>query len=426
MTIPDELVQRFLQAVQRSWADGSFVRLVIRPRHGAQAPDAPRRITGRLIQLHGQPHLSLTAHHTQHDRTWNLPLEQALDWLAGQLQSGPCNALLGTTQKDWQWQSTPQGPRLIPHRPSQTRIPPRSHDQPKASWLGPSAQGWLRALGLIDAQGRPFPSLAAKYHQIERYLEILSHQARACGWLPPPTTDLARTKTGPAQIPSSDASVLVAVDVGCGKGYLTFALWHLLHRIAGRAVRVLGIDRRSDLIASARQAAESIGAVGLEFICGDIAHSPLPPLDILVALHACNTATDAALRRGIEQGARLILVAPCCHQEVRPQLRAPPLWAPLLRHGLLAERFAEWITDGLRVLFLEWAGYEVKAIEFVPSEHTPKNLLLAAVRKNTPFANLLRRDQIQALKQQFGIQHHALDPLLQSPPATTPLPSPLS
>jgi hypothetical protein len=154
----------------------------------------------------------------------------------------------------------------------------------------------------------------------------------------------------------------------------------------------------------------------LEFIPGTIAQANLPRLDALIALHACNTATDDALRRGIELGAPLIIVSPCCHQEVRPQLGRPEPLAAVLRHGIMAERMAEWVTDGLRALFLEWAGYRTKVIEFVPTEHTPKNLLLAAVRQRAPFTDAAARRRIVELKQFFGIAHHALAPLLGNQP----------
>ena len=153
-------------------------------------------------------------------------------------------------------------------------------------------------------------------------------------------------------------------------------------------------------------------AAGLEFVSGTIERALLPHLDGLIALHACNTATDDAIRRGIELGARLIVVAPCCHKEIRPQLGKPEPFAAVLRHGLMEERMAEWLTDGLRALFLEWAGYRPKVMEFVGSEHTPKNLMIAAVREHEPFSDVQARQRILELKQHFGIKAHALDPLL--------------
>jgi hypothetical protein len=200
--------------------------------------------------------------------------------------------------------------------------------------------------------------------------------------------------------------------MGCGKGYLTFALWHLFARVWKRPVTVIGVEVREELVDSANALAQQIGAEGLEFTAGTIESATLPNVDALIALHACNTATDDAIRRGIELGAKLIIVAPCCHKEVRPQLGRPAPLAAVLEHGLMAERMAEWATDGLRALFLEWAGYRAKLIEFVSTEHTPKNLMIAAVRDGKPFASTAARARIGQFKEFFGIQHHALDPLL--------------
>jgi len=200
--------------------------------------------------------------------------------------------------------------------------------------------------------------------------------------------------------------------MGCGKGYLTFGLWHLMHRVWKQPVRVTGVESRADLVATTNKLARHIRAEGLEFISGSIASAKLTRVDALIALHACNTATDDAIKRGIELGAKLVVVAPCCHKEVRPQLGKPEPLAPVLRHGLMEERMAEWVTDGLRALFLEWAGYRTKVMEFVGSEHTPKNLMIAAVREREPFADNSARRRIEELKVFFGIEHHALDSLL--------------
>ncbi len=198
--------------------------------------------------------------------------------------------------------------------------------------------------------------------------------------------------------------------MGCGKGYLTFGAWHLFQRIWKQSVRVIGVEARDDLVKATNQLAQQIRADGLEFISGTIQSARLPPVDALIALHACNTATDDAIRRGIELGAKLIVVAPCCHKELRSQLGKPEPLAPVLRHGLMEERMAGWLTDGLRALFLEWAGYRTKVFEFVASEHTPKNLMIAAVREREPFSDEAAKKRIEELKRFFGIEHHALDP----------------
>jgi SAM-dependent methyltransferase len=262
-------------------------------------------------------------------------------------------------------------------------------------------------LGVTHANGRPKASMADKYRQITRYTEILNHLALDCGWDAPGSGD---------QVSGVTNQCLTIADMGCGKGYLTFAAWNLFHRTLQHEVKVIGIEARPELVRQANQVAGRIRARGLTFVEGDIAASQLPPLDALIALHACNTATDDAIRRGIELEARLLVVAPCCHQALRPLLGSPPPFTPLLHHGLFKERLAEWLTDGLRTLFLEWAGYRTKVIEFVSSEHTPKNLMITAVRDRESFTDASAKGRIVELKRFFEIEHHALDALLDEGP----------
>jgi len=319
--------------------------------------------------------LSLTYRYPTQDVTRNLPVNGATDWVREQITRHFRSALLGTTRRDWQL--TPNG--LVSHKPSATATPPRSHDLPKQTLLDESAHDWLDGLGVLR------PAMADKRRQIDRYLEILSHLAADCGW-------------------SGDVPLTIA-DMGCGKGYLTFGAWHLFCRIRGWPVRIIGVEARPELVGTTNKLARQIGAEGLEFVAGTIESVTLPPLDALIALHACDTATDNAIRRGIALSAKLIVVAPCCHKEVRPQLAHPEPLAPVLAHGIMAERMAEWATDGLRALHLEAAGYQTKVFEFVASEHTPKNLMIAAIRTGQPTG----RDQLERFREFFGIRHHALD-----------------
>jgi SAM-dependent methyltransferase len=278
----------------------------------------------------------------------------------------------------------------------------------RATLLDKSADDWLRGLGVLDRDGKLRASMADKHRQINRYLEILSHLAANVG-------SVAAAGVSPAAqtVFRQDAgSTLTLADMGCGKGYLTFGAWHLFSRIWKQPVRVIGVETRTDLVTTTNKLAKQIKANGLEFVSGTIESAQLPRVDALIALHACNTATDDAIRRGIELNARLIVVAPCCHKELRPQLGKPEPLAPVLRHGLMEERMAEWATDGLRALYLEWAGYRTKVFEFVASEHTPKNLMIAAVREREPFADASAKKQIEDLKEFFGVKQHALDPLL--------------
>lgn len=383
----------FLAKLQASLAADSFVRLALSG--AADTADRTRKVSVRLIELRGERRLSFTVSNGTREETRNEPVEAALgelrDWLGRNFQS----AMLQTTQRDWQLHLPLEGKaRLIPHKASHPAAPARAHDQGHAGFLDAAARDWLQGLEILDGEGRLRARMADKHRQVAHYLEIFSHLAKDCGWDQP----------GPA---------VTLADMGCGKGYLTFGLWHLFERAWHRSARIIGAEVRPELCQAGNALANRIGAAGLEFKPGTIASLELPQMDGLIALHACNTATDEAMLRGIELQAKLIVVAPCCHQEVRPQLGQPEPLAAVLRHGLMAERMAEWTTDGLRALFLEWAGYRVKMIEFIASEHTPKNLMIAAVKAGPAFAAEPARQRIRDLKTFFGIEHHALDSLLE-------------
>ncbi len=376
-----------------SLADSSFVRLVLSKPVNTELP---QKIFGRAVKLRGALYLSLTLRHPTRDVTQNLTLPEVTPWLAQQLGENFRSGLLGTTTRDWQFIFKEDGAaRLIDHRPADKNAPAREHDQKHAGLLDASARDWLAGLGILDLDGKVRASMADKHRQINHYLEIFSHLARECGWvgvaLPQP---------------------LHFADMGCGKGYLTFGLWHLFARTWKQPVRVTGVEARTELVTATNNLARRVHADGLEFVRGEIAAAKLSSVDALIALHACNTATDDAIRRGIELGAKLIVVAPCCHKEIRPQLGQPAPFAAVLRHGIMEERMAEWATDGLRALHLEWAGYRTKLMEFIGGEHTPKNLMIAAVREREAFKDEAVRQQIVDLKTFLGIQHHALDPLL--------------
>ena len=393
-----------------SLTKGTFARLVL------SAPvatgDTPQKVLGRFIMLKGVPHLSLTLRHATRDVTKNMPVAEGAAWLRGQLAQQFHSALLGTTRRDWQYISNAAGEaRLIDHQPSAKKTPSREHDQRHSGILDAAARDWLQGLDVLDVAGKVRISMADKHRQINHYLEILSHLASECGWIGAPGCEPATRRNAAEPV---GRPALHLVDMGCGKGYLTFGAWHLFQRVWKHPVRVTGVEARAELVAKTNQLARQIGAAGLEFVSGAIESAHLPPVDALIALHACNTATDDAIRRGIELGAKLILVAPCCHQELRPQFGKPAPFAPVLRHGVMEERLAEWVTDGLRALFLEWAGYRTKVMEFVGGEHTPKNLMIAAVRERDGFTDAGARLRIEDLKKFFSIERHALDPLLEA------------
>lgn len=251
----------------------------------------------------------------------------------------------------------------------------RAHDRRKPRLL-PEDHPVLRAIGIADERGRVKPSRQAKYRQVEEFLRDLA-----------PAVDDALA-SGRLRTPTAEDPLRV-VDLGCGNAYLTFAAHAFLSGVRGLPAHLVGVDVKAQSREHSTAVAEALGIAGtITFVQGDIAHASLDgilpgPPDVVLALHACDTATDDALARAVTWEAPLVLAAPCCHHDVAAQLRRAPTPAPyssLTRHGILRERFADTLTDALRASVLRRLGYRVEVIEFVESRHTPRNTLLRAVR----------------------------------------------
>jgi SAM-dependent methyltransferase len=261
--------------------------------------------------------------------------------------------------------------------------PPGAHDRVKERLL-PEDDPVLAALGFTDAQGRLKPSRQAKYRQVEEFLRDLApvvDDAVASGRVPTPT----------------DERPLRVVDLGCGNAYLTFAAHRYLSHVRGLPVRTIGVDVKAQSREHNAAVAEGLGlADELRFVQGDIATAELDERpDVVLALHACDTATDDALARAVTWEAPLVLAAPCCHHDVAAQLRRTPTPAPyslLTRSGILRERFADTLTDAMRAAVLRMVGYRVEVIDFVDSKHTPRNTLLRAVRTGSSGHDQVRRE----------------------------------
>ena len=209
-----------------------------------------------------------------------------------------------------------------------------------------------------------------------------------------------------------DRRELKIVDMGSGKGYLTFAAYDYFKNIRDVDVRVTGVDTKRELADLCNAIAKASQFDSLEFVVGSIADHDVGEVDILIALHACNTATDDAIYKGIAAKADLIVAAPCCHQEIRPQIVPPEMFRDILKHGVMLERVAETVTDGLRSLLLERSGYSTKLFEFVSIEHTPKNNMLVGTRLTDPVTPDVFDRQIAEIKSLYGIREHHLETLL--------------
>jgi hypothetical protein len=206
-----------------------------------------------------------------------------------------------------------------------------------------------------------------------------------------------------------EESMLSIADMGSGKGYLTFALYDYLTNIRKIRCRITGYDVRPDIIGLCYNVAVNQGFVGLTFQQKDIDQVDMTGIDMVIALHACDIATDMAIAKGIQGDAKYIIVAPCCHHQIRKDMKHDNVMSPMLQHGILEERQAEIITDGIRALIMEAYGYQTKVFEFISTEHTPKNLMITG-KKTKPDPTAMAK--VEAIKSFFGIPYHYLEKLL--------------
>ena len=393
--------ERFLSLVQAAIRDGTLVKLTLGKPHPKSPDSTLRNLFVRPVRLKSGPHLTFVWRHTTRDITKNLDAEEAVAIISTLLGWSFLDAHLFTPVQTAQLETVADGDgRLrIKLASSAPAVPSEKHDHEKTR-LVPTTAGWLRDLGVTNDRGQPREGMAAKLRQIERFSEILQHLLTEAGLLPDPTAD----KGEPAPDAPTLAAPLNVADMGCGKGYLTFATATLL----GNRANVTGIENRTELVGQCNRISVTHGLRHLQFIAGEIASVVLEPApDVLLALHACDTATDDALARGVAAGSRLIVVSPCCQKELRPQLIAPSVLADALQHGIFRERQAEFVTDALRAQLLEWAGYRTKVFEFVSTEHTAKNVMIAAIRDHAPFQPA-RLERLRAFGAFYGIKEQRL------------------
>ena len=315
----------------------------------------------------------------------------------------------GTWKLDLTQKSSTKGTcKFIKHKENRTaeEMKPMSHDQPKNVLLSPSAP-FFQKLGITDATGKPKIARSSKLRQCQKFVEIVSRLVDESNVL-------------------SESEQLRVVDMGCGRGYLTFALHsHLFDKYGNVDVQSKGIDVRPKLMNEVNAIATELGSDfdGLNFLTGTIESAEInDDIDILIALHACDTATDDSLWYGIKKNANVIVSAPCCHKEVRMYLDAHVAntknnhpYADILRHNIYKERIAETVTDSLRALLLEIADYDVQVFEFIGGEHTSKNVMITAVKRRKP-RTMTQKEQLKirlkSLAEMHGIKQQKLADLM--------------
>jgi len=248
-------------------------------------------------------------------------------------------------------------PRIVRHKPTMEACVP-SHDNTKNYIIEDGKPcDFLIELNVMTKDGNVIPKHYSKFRQINRYLEIIDDIYE---YLPKNRT-------------------IKIIDFGCGKAYLTFAIYHYLKELKNLDVQIIGLDLKKGVIDFCNEKANCLGYTGLKFLLGDIVEYKSDYADLVVTLHACDTATDFALMNAVKWNTKVILSVPCCQHELFNQI-SNDIHEPMLKHGILKDRLTEYLTDGLRGLKLESKGYDVSMIEFTSLEHTSKNILIKAIK----------------------------------------------
>jgi hypothetical protein len=385
---------QFEQLLISSIETQSFIKLTLGKYKGQEAGLC--NLVMRIVSLKSGVKLSLISVYRTKEVVKNYPIEEGLEIVKSMLGQTFMSGRLFTIEQDVQLEFNKKKiPRFTITKPTVTNSQatmPQAHDHQKNRPIKAENNLYLTSLGVVNDQGRIVKSMEGKFRQINKFIEIINSL-------------LISSKL----LEKNHVSVL---DMGAGKGYLTFALYDLLSHQLAKDTSIVGIESRSHLVDFCNGVARDVGFDGLSFEQGHIGDCRAESVDVTIALHACDTATDDAIHKGIMSRSSLIVLAPCCHQQIRKQMQPSAVIKDLLSFGILMERQSEIVTDGLRASLLELSGYDTNVFEFISPEHTSKNVMIAAVKHDRPVDRDRILNQINGLKQLYGIKLHYLEALL--------------
>ena len=340
-----------------------------------------KKVTMRPVSIKGEYMYQAEFHYDKKVTHENIPYFEGVDFAKEIIARDFKQINILTESEDIQiLASKPDNPRITA-RPADRGPANLSHNRQKQYLLEEGTPyDFLVQLGVMTEDGKVKKHHYDKFRQINRFLEIADN----C------FSDLP-----------SDGTLRI-IDFGCGKSYLTFALYYYLKLKRDRDVEIIGLDLKEDVIAFCNDTARKLGYDKLKFLVGDIADYDCEGADMVVTLHACDTATDYALINAVRWGSRVILSVPCCQHELFSQIHEP-VNDPMLKHGIIKDKFTELLTDALRGLKLEAAGYEVNMIEFTSLEHTSKNIMIKAVSGTSEKAMKKASAQYEDLKNFYNV-----------------------
>lgn len=394
-----EHIEQFISALEESLSLKDFVKISLGNYKGEE--ELLKQILVRKVLIKREDKLAFTFRYKTRDVVKNFAVVKGVNLISEYLRTGFKIGTLFTTQRDLIFEELNNGKIVLREtKPSTKEIPAVNHDQEKIRLIKPDSKPYLTELKITDADGKVFKNAQDKFRQINHYIEILSSLLK--------------------ELPVG--TIKKVADMGSGKGYLTFALYDYLHSVLKLNSEVVGVEYRQDMVDLCNAVAEKSAFDKLNFVQGTIEDYNAEDVNLLIALHACDTATDDAIFKGIKANAELIVVAPCCHKQIRREIEQNKVKNDvsfLTKYGIFLERQAEMVTDGIRALILEYFGYKTKVFEFISDAHTPKNVLVVGIKKAESLKTKAESERqaeilekIKASKSYFGIGYHHLERLL--------------
>ncbi len=352
----------------------------------------------KQVEIKGEVRLQFTYHYKFQDIIKNLSTDEANQEITRLLMEDFNIANLLTQERDYELKISKNFTvTILAKKPTIKNLPSRQHDVAKKRFIDIS-QKYLHLLDITTEDGVVLKSMTDKYRQIEKFVEII---------------DNLLNKSGIIKLPKINI-----LDMGAGKAYLTFAVYDYLVNHLKLEVNILGVEAQEKLVESSNTIARAVEFKNLNFVKNNIKDFQAEASDVLIALHACDTATDEAIFKAIKLKARLIILSPCCHKQIRTQINSKNILNSITRYGILLERQAELLTDSIRGLILEKYGYRSSIMEFISAEHTGKNLMIVAYKTADYVAEesyiIQKQQEIESLKKMFGIEYHQLEKLLDS------------
>lgn len=390
LPMPVNDIDTFFTALNDSITAKQLIKLTLSDRRDKS--NSLKNVFVKPVILKSGYMLSFVYRHPTKDITKNYNITEGIALLKDMLDKGFYKADLFTTANDWHFTLTKSSKSILTNKASASQqAPATEHDKTKKRYVVAENNIYLRELGITTADGKVKSDKQDKFRQINKYVEIVESIISSASL-------------------SADFSI---ADMGAGKGYLTFALYDYLTNSMHLTPKITGVEMRKELVETCNQIAAKAGFTQLNFVSGSIETSEIPAVDMLIALHACDTATDQAIYRGITSGAKIIICAPCCHKQVRKSMKPANDLKAITQFGILEERQAEILTDTIRALILESFGYKTRVFEFISTQHTPKNVMIVGIKSTGTTADKSTAlEQLKNLKSLFNIEYHQLERLM--------------